>query len=102
MAATAVSIDISFAAELPNSQTVENVREAVTQAIIEYLKGLVLGAADGTVIIVRVSAIGAILAGLTTCLVDYLDLTINGAEDNIRLAADEVPVLGEVTIGVVS
>lgn len=102
VAATAIPIDISFTAELPNSQTVENVREAVTQAIIEYLKGLVLGAADGTVIIVRVSAIGAILAGLTTCLVDYLDLTINGAEDNIRLAADEVPVLGEVTIGVVS
>ena len=102
VAATARYINVSFAAELPSGQTGENVRQAVTEAITEYLKGLVLDAADETPIIVRISAIGAILAGLTTYLIDYADLTINGAEVNIRPAADEVPVLGEVSIDVLS
>lgn len=100
VAVTARYINVSFAAELPNGQTVENVRQAVTEAITEYLKGLVLDAADETPIIVRISAIGAILASLTTYLIDYADLIINGAEVNIRPAADEVPVLGEVSIDV--
>ena len=75
-------------------------RQAVTEAVTAYLKNLVLDAADGTTIIVRISAIGAILAGLTTYIVDYADLTVNGAEVNIRLAADEVPVLEEVNFDV--
>ncbi len=102
VAAAALYVNLSFTAELSASQTAENVRQAVTEAITEYLKGLVLGAADGTTIIVRISAIGAILAGLTTYLVDYADLTINGSEGNVRLAADEVPVLGEVSVDVLS
>lgn len=102
VAATALRINLSFTADLPVSQTAENVRQAVTEAVTAYLKGLVLDAADGTTIIVRISTIGAILAGLTTYLVDYADLTINGAEVNVRLAADEVPVLGEVNVDVLS
>ena len=61
-----------------------------------------LDAADGTKIIVRISAIGAILTSLTTYLVDYADLTLNEEEVNILLAADEVPVLGEVSVNVLS
>lgn len=102
VAATALHIDLSFTAELPASQTAENVQQAVTEAVTAYLRGLVLGAADGTNIIVRISAIGAILAGLTTYLVDYADLTVNGEEVNVRLAADEVPVLWEVNVDVLS
>ena len=103
--ATAQYVDLSFAAELRRGQTTENVQQAVTEAITAYLKGLVLDAVDdslGETIIVRISAIGAILAGLTAYLVDYTDLKINGAETNIRLAADEVPVLGEVNVDVLS
>lgn len=100
VAATALPVNLSFTAELPASQTEENLQRAVTEAITEYLKELVLDAAQGTTIIVRISAIGAILANLTAYLVDYADLTINGAETNIRLAADEVPVLGEVRFDV--
>lgn len=102
VAATALRVNLSFTAELSASQTAENVQQAVTEAITAYLKGLVLDAADGTTIIVRISAIGAILAGLTTYLIDYADLTINEEEGNIRLAADEVPVLGEVSVNVLS
>ncbi len=100
VAAAPLYINLSFTAELPSGQTVENVRQAVVESVTAYLKGLVLDAADGAIIIVRISAIGAILAGLTTCLIDYAGLTINGAEVNIRLAADEVPVLGEVKVDV--
>ena len=102
VAATALHVNLSFTAELTSSQTAENVQQAVTEAVTAYLRGLVLGAADGTNIIVRISAIGAILAGLTTYLVDYADLTVNGEEVNVRLAADEVPVLGEVNVDVLS
>lgn len=102
VAATAHHIDVSFLAELPTSQTTENVQQAVEEAVTDYLKGLVLDAVDGSPIIVRISAIGAILSSLNTYLIDYADLTINGAEVNVRLAADEVPVLREVNVGVVS
>lgn len=102
VAATALHVNLSFTAELTSSQTAENVKQAVTEAVTEYLKGLVLDAADGTKIIVRISAIGAILTSLTTYLVDYADLTLNEEEVNILLAADEVPVLGEVSVNVLS
>lgn len=98
VAATPLYVNLSFKAELPSSQTTENVEQAVTGAVTEYLKGLVLDAEDNPSIIVRISAIGAILAGLTTYLIDYAELTLNGAETNIVLAADEVPVLGEVEV----
>ena len=100
VAATARYINLSFLAELPASQTTENVKQEVEKAVIEYLKGLVLNAVDGSPIIVRISVIGAILSSLNTYLIDYADLTVNGAEVNIRLAAYEVPELGEVNIGV--
>ncbi len=101
VAATPLHVDLSFTAELLPTQNVEDLRQAATEAVTDYLKGLVLDAANDT-IIVRISAIGAILAGLTTYLIDYADLTLNGTEVNIRLAADEVPVLGEVNINVLS
>lgn len=102
VAATPLYVKLSFAIEMRSSQTLGNVTEAVTEAVTDYLKNLVLEAEDGATIVIRISAIGAILAGLTTYLVDYSDLLINGGETNIRLAADEVPVLGEVSISVLS
>lgn len=100
VAATALRVNLYFTAELREGQTGETVRQAVTEVITEYLKGLVLAAEDDAPIIVRISTIGAILAGLTTHLIDYANLTVNGAEFNIRLATDQVPVLGEVIIDV--
>ncbi len=99
-AAKPLQINLAFNAELPRNQTVENVCDKVTKAVTDYLRGLVLDAEPGTVVIVRISAIGAILANMPTVLVDYTELTVNGAEVNVRAAADEVPVLGEVAINV--
>jgi uncharacterized phage protein gp47/JayE len=100
VAATPLNIKLSFGVEMSTNQTLENVTDAVTEAVAEYLKNLVLDAEDNATIIVRISAIGAILSGLSEYLVDYNNLLINDAETNIRLAADEVPVLGEVSINV--
>ena len=56
-----------------------------------------LGTTEAADIVVRVSAIGAILSGLETIL-DYSDLKLNGATKNITPGEDDVPVVGEVSI----
>lgn len=95
-------IDVSFQAELADRSSEEQVKEAAEAAITEYLKNLVISSRDGAGVIVRTSAIGAILSDLTEVLVDYHDLQINGSEDNVTVGLDDVPVLGEVTVSAVS
>lgn len=101
-AADARMVNLSFQAEFNAGQSKEALVEAVKLAVTDYLKSLVLNTQENAAVIVRVSAIGAILAGLTTALVDYSDLTLNGSENNIRVDPDEVPVLGEVQVNVLS
>lgn len=102
VAAEPLAIDLAFSAELASGRTLEELQEAVSSAVADYLEDLVVNAEESEVVIVRLSAIGAILSGLPRCLVDYHDLTLNGGTDNIRAGDDEVPVLGEVAIRVVS
>jgi uncharacterized phage protein gp47/JayE len=102
VAAEPLKVDITFGAELTSGRTEEELLEAATTAITEYLQNLVINATDGATVVVRLSSIGAILAGLTDYLVDYRELTLNGSTENIQVANNEVPVLGEVTVDVVS
>jgi uncharacterized phage protein gp47/JayE len=102
VAAESLTIDLVFGAELASGRTEEELQEAVSTAVSEYLQGLVINAAEDSAVVVRLSSIGAILAGLTTYLVDYHDLTLNGGTENLRADNSEVPVLGEVTVNVVS
>lgn len=97
VAAEARTINVTFEAELTRGRTAEMAEEAVSEAVTEYLKGLVLEAEEDEPVVVRISAIGAILAGLTSYIVDYHDLALNGSAENIRTGNEEVPVLGEVT-----
>lgn len=97
VAATALTINISFTAELVSGVAKEAAREEATAAVEEYFKTLVLGTAETNNIVVRVSAIGAIISGLKTVL-DYGDLKLNGAAQNITPEEDDVPVIGEVQI----
>lgn len=92
-----LTIDVSFAAELAIGATKDAARQDAEGAIEEYFKGLVLDTAEVTDIVVRVSAVGAILSGLQTIL-DYSDLKLNGAAVNIMPGEDGVPVIGEVDI----
>ncbi len=96
VAATALTINISFTAELVSGVTKEAAREEATAAIEEYFKTLAL-AAETDNNVVRVSAIGAIISKLETVL-DYANLELNGAPKNIAPEDDDVPVIGEVQI----
>ena len=102
VAATPNTINLSFSAELARGRSLEDAREAVAEAVTAYLRTLVIDSDEGVTVTVRISAIGAILAGLTSYLVDYSDLTLNGGTGNIRVGEAEVPVLGEVAVNVVS
>lgn len=95
--ASPLKIDVSFKAELPSGVTPDAARQDAKEAIEEYFKGLVIDTAEASDIVVRVSAVGAILSGLQTIL-DYSDLKLNGAAVNITPGEDDVPVIGEVSI----
>ena len=71
--------------------------EEVTKAIGTYFRELVLGTDDEQDVVVRISAIGAILSRLKN-LVDYSDLKLNGDTHNITSGEDDVPVLEEVAV----
>lgn len=101
-AAEALTVDVSFTAEPARGSTREEIKSVTKEAIDDYLKALVLESEDGATITVRISAVGAILAGLTSVLTDYSNLTLNGQTGNIHAGETEVPVTGEVTANVAS
>ena len=92
-----LTINVSFKAELPSGATPDAAQHDAKEAIEESFKGLVIDTAEAADIVVRVSAVGAILSGLQTVL-DYSDLKLNGAAVNITPGEDDVPVIGEVVI----
>ena len=97
VAATALEITVSFKAELASGASLSAVQEEAAAAISEYFADLVLSAGDDEEIVVRVSAIGAMLSGLSN-LVDYTELKVNGDTQNITPGEDDVPVLKEVVV----
>lgn len=96
-AALRAEITIAFSAELKSGYTKDAAEQEAATAIAEYFKELVLETEEASDIVVRVSSVGAILSGLSS-LLDYSDLTLNGAADNIRPGEDYVPVVEEVVI----
>lgn len=92
-----LTINVSFKAELASGATPDAAQQEATEGIEAYFKGLVLDTAEAADIVVRVSAVGAILSGLQTIL-DYSDLKLNGAAVNISPGEDGVPVIGEVIV----
>lgn len=100
VAAGETNINVEFDAELASGTTADGAREAVEEAIGEYLKELVLTTATARDLVVRYTAVGAIISSLTSIL-DYHNLKINGGTDNVRPEEDDVPVLGEVVMNAV-
>lgn len=92
-----LTVNVSFSAELASGVTKDAARQDAKEAIAEYFRNLVLNTAETADIVVRVSAVGAILSGLQTIL-DYNELRLNGAAGNITPGEDGVPVIGEVDI----
>lgn len=94
-------IAVAFTAELRSGATQSDAEEEATTAITAYFKNLVLENEDPDDIIVRVSAVGAVISALESVL-DYSNLTLNGDTANIAPGADKAPKLTEVTVSVQS
>ena len=95
--AEALEITVTFGAELASGATKQAAQEEAAEAIERYLKELVLDAGEGESVVVRVSAVGAILSQMES-LVDYSDLRLNGDTHNITPGEEDVPVLRGVEI----
>nr|UWI04101.1 MAG: baseplate J-like protein [Bacteriophage sp.] len=97
VAASPLEIAVAFEGELASGATKEAAEQEAAEAISDYLKELVLTTVEATDIVVRVSAIGAILSSLQN-LLDYSNLRLNGDTHNIIPGEDDVPIVGEVVI----
>jgi len=95
--ALSLIINVSFVAELASGTTKDVAAQEAAEAVGGYLKGLALNNAEAADIVVRVSAVGAVLSSLES-LLDYHDLRLNGQTANIMPGRDDVPVVGEVVI----
>ena len=95
--ASPLAIDVTFGAELASGATKAAAEQEAAEAIEEYLREIVLTTDDTAEVIIRVSAIGAILSRLKN-LIDYNNLRLNGNTLNIIPGDDDVPILGEVSI----
>ena len=97
VAASPLSITVSFKAELAQGSNLEAAKAEAAEAITNYFRELVFDSEDEDTVIVRVSAVGAILSGLKN-LIDYSELSLNGGTSNVISGQDDVPVLGEVVV----
>lgn len=93
------TIDVAFNAVLTGGATQQQAAEEAKTAISNYLKDLTLNTEDDEEIVVRISAVGAIINGLSSIL-DYNTLTFNGQTSNIEPSEEAVAVIGEVTVSV--
>jgi uncharacterized phage protein gp47/JayE len=96
-AADELKINITLDVELASGTTADSASEAVQTAVAEYFKDLVLSTTVASDLVVRYTAVGAIISSLSMIL-DYHNLQINGGTDNVHLGEDDVPVLGEVVL----
>lgn len=92
-----IDINVRFAVELEEGANKAGVQELCREALKKYVKELVLGAKESRNITVRISSVGAIIAGISG-VIDYSALTLNGAANNITVNQLGVPVIGEVVI----
>lgn len=73
----------------------EDVKSNITAKVAEYLLSLSKDWADSENLVVRRSQIEAAILSVTYVL-DVADTTLNGAEENIILKSDYIPVLGGI------
>lgn len=97
VAAEAIDINITFAGELTEGITNEQITIEAKEAIAKYIQNLVLTTPENENIVVRISAVGAILSGLKH-LLDYNNLQINGKGKNVTSDKLSIPVLREVIV----
>lgn len=90
--AAGLTINVSAKLTLHATAQLAGVTPIINQKIVDYLKKAAFVDSD-----VKYSRIGTILLD-TEGVLDYSNLTVNGGTSNIVLAANQVPVLGTVTL----
>lgn len=93
---TAVEINVTAHITYGNDFSWDVLETPVKNAIAAYLLTLRQSWADEDNTIVRIAQIENHIMAITG-VIDISDTTINGAEENLTLGRDEVPVLGTVT-----
>lgn len=100
-AADSVGITVEFTAILSSTADTDDAEAEVAEALEEYFKELVMETETAADVVVRLTAVGTIIAGVSSIL-DYSDLTLNGGTENISPGDDGVPVVAEVIVNVES
>jgi len=90
--ATALAVSVSGSVTIDSSTTVSAVQAAFVSALSSYLKSISF--VKYTLIYNRIAALLLDIDGVQDCS----GLTLNGGTANITIGADEVPVLGTVSI----
>jgi len=96
VAVQSVAINVTAHITFGNDYSWDTLETPVENAIAAYLLTLRQSWADEDNTIVRVAQIENRILGITG-IIDVSNTTINGHEENLTLARDEVPVLGTVT-----
>lgn len=100
-AVSAQSLPINIAADVwvSSGATQDQAEEEISTAVSKYLKNLIFGSSEHEDMVIRVSSIGACISSCPSVL-DYTNLTLNGAAQNITPGPDDAAVTGEVSINV--
>jgi len=93
-AAQAKTINVAATVVLASGYTLQGVNDAFKGRLETWRKGVAF-----QMTYISAAAIGALLLG-TDGVLDHTGLQLNGGTANVALAADEVPVIGTVTLGV--
>ena len=93
ISAEGLNIDAACTVTLDGSVSAADVQTAFSAALGEYLESVAF--TGGAVLYNRIAYLLLSIPGVT----DYTALTVNGGTANVALKEDQVPVLGEVTVG---
>ena len=97
VAAGQEAVNISFDVVIASGYSLESTKETVRQELIRYMKDIALDTSDEENMVAQYMKVIGILAN-TAGIKDLANLTLNGLTENVSIGADNVPVLGELTM----
>lgn len=97
VAAGQEAINICFDVAIASGYSLESTKETVCQEIIRYMREIALDTPDEEDMVVQYIKVIGILAN-TAGIKDLANLTLNGLAENVSIGADNVPVLGDLTM----
>lgn len=97
VAAGQEAVNISFDVVFASGYSLEGIKETVRQELIRYMKSIALDTPDKENMVAQYMKVIGILAN-TAGIKDLANLTLNGLAENVIIEADNIPVLGELTM----